>query len=274
MGDVRGNKIHQHISSHTRLDSCISEVEGFIEQSNMKDEELSKRIHQTLSIGLNNIWLWSGHPFSEVFVQCNRNYGLQAAEAFIKTVTQKQIEPYFLDYVRNDANSFFGFVLACEFLRKDVDVFKRRNAEKASLDRLRRQYEQIKGELVEDFEGFKSEFDAWGDATRQKWDDLLDRSSKAHSDQQKSHGEAFEKLLKDSESNLGDLIKKYEEDLRYSPSVEHWQNAAKKYEAEGNRWVRWLMGSLSVGVLAFLIFFIIWLKGHATGIQLDTVQGI
>ena len=38
MGDVRGNKIHQHISSHTRLDSCISEVEGFIEQSNMKDE--------------------------------------------------------------------------------------------------------------------------------------------------------------------------------------------------------------------------------------------
>ena len=140
MGDVRGNKIHQHISSHTRLDSCISEVEGFIEQSNMKDEELSKRIHQTLSIGLNNIWLWSGHPFSEVFVQCNRNYGLQAAEAFIKTVTQKQIEPYFLDYVRNDANSFFGFVLACEFLRKDVDVFKRRNAEKASLDRLRRQY--------------------------------------------------------------------------------------------------------------------------------------
>ena len=34
------------------------------------------------------------------------------------------------------------------------------------------------------------------------------------------------------------------------------------------------MGSLSVGVLAFLIFFIIWLKGHATGIQLDTVQGI
>ena len=72
-----------------------------------------------------------------------------------------------------------GFVLACEFLRIDVDVFKRRNAEKASLDRLRRQYEQIKGELVEDFEGFKSEFDAWGDATRQKWDDLLDRSSKA-----------------------------------------------------------------------------------------------
>ena len=35
-----------------------------------------------------------------------------------------------------------------------------------------------------------------------------------------------------------------------------------------------LTRSLVVGVVGFSILFIIWLKGHETGIQFDTVQGI
>ena len=89
------------------------------------------------------------------------------------------------------------------------------------------------GRLNHELETFKSKFESWGGATKQNWGDLLDKSSQEHSDQQKSHGKAFEKFLGDSASDLNDLKKKYEEDLRYSPSVKYWQVfPVKTYETE------------------------------------------
>ena len=130
------------------------------------------------------------------------------------------------------------------------------------------------GNLNNEFETFKSKFETWGDATKQNWGDLLDQSSQAHSDLQKSHGKAFEKFLGDSESGLNDLKKKYEEDLRYSPSVKYWQDAAKEYKAQGKRWVDCLIVTLVAGLICFTILFDTWLEGRALEVQLDTVQGI
>ena len=130
------------------------------------------------------------------------------------------------------------------------------------------------GSLKNEFKTFKSKFESWGDATKQNWDDLLNKSSQEHSDQVKSHGKAFEKFLGDSASDLNDLKKKYEEDLRYSPSVKYWQDAAKKYKTQGERWVGGLTVSLVAGLICFTILFDTWLEGHAIGVQLDTVQGV
>ena len=130
------------------------------------------------------------------------------------------------------------------------------------------------GNLNNEFKTFKSKFESWGDATKQNWGDLLDKSSQAHSDLQKSHGKAFEKFLGDNESGLNDLKKKYEEDLRYSPSVKYWQDAAEKYESQGKRWVGGLIVALVAGLICFTILFDTWLEGQAIGVQLDTVQGV
>ena len=130
------------------------------------------------------------------------------------------------------------------------------------------------GSLNNEFETFKSQFNSWGGTTIKKWDDLLDKSSQAHSDQQQSHGEAFEKFLGDSESSLNDLKKKYEEDLRYSPSVKYWQDAGKEYKAQGKRWVDCLIVTLVAGLICFTILFDTWLEGRTIGVQLDTVQGV
>lgn len=130
------------------------------------------------------------------------------------------------------------------------------------------------GNLNNEFETFKSKFETWGDATKNNWSDLLNKSSQAHSDLQKSHGEAFEQFLGDSASDLNDLKKIYEEDLRYSPSVKYWQDAGKDYKAQGNRWVDYLIITLVAGLICFTILFDTWLGGQAIGVELDTIQGV
>ena len=130
------------------------------------------------------------------------------------------------------------------------------------------------GRLNHELETFKSKFESWGGATKQNWDDLLDKSSQAHSEQLNNHGKDFKTFLEDGKSDLNDLKKKYEEDLRYSPSVKYWQDAAEKYEAQGKWWVGGLIAALVAGLICFAILFDTWLEGQAIGLQLDTVQGV
>ena len=128
--------------------------------------------------------------------------------------------------------------------------------------------------LNNEFKTFKSKFESWGDATKQNWGDLLDKSLQAHSEQLNNHGKDFKTFLRDSESGLNDLKKKYEEDLRYSPSVKYWQDAVKKYKTQGERWVGGLIVTLVGGLICFVILFNTWLEGQAIEVQLDTVQGV
>ena len=130
------------------------------------------------------------------------------------------------------------------------------------------------GNLNNEFKTFKSKFESWGDNTKQNWGDLLEKSSKEHSDLQKRHGEVFEKFMWDSGTSLNELKKRYEEDLRYSPSVKYWQATAEKYETQGKRWVGGLIVAIVAGLICFTILFDTWLEGQAIGVQLDTVQGI
>ena len=130
------------------------------------------------------------------------------------------------------------------------------------------------GNLNNEFETFKHKFESWGDETKQNWGDLLKKSSQAHSGQVENHSEDFKKFLEGSESDLNELKKKYEEDLRYSPSVKYWQDAAEKYETQGKWWAGGLIVALVLGLICFAILFNSWLKGQAIGVQLDTVQGV
>ena len=124
------------------------------------------------------------------------------------------------------------------------------------------------------FETFKSQFESWGTETREKWDALLSQSSKAHDVQQSKHDKDFKQFIESSNSELADLKKKYEEDLRYSAPVQYWRDAVKKYKWQGTLWVVMLVISLVAGLGGFTILFNTWLKGHTTVIQLETVQGV
>ena len=120
------------------------------------------------------------------------------------------------------------------------------------------------------FESVKNNFESWYRETKKNWDSLLDNSSKTHDKRVKT----FDTFINDCAKRRDSLETIYEEKLSLAAPVTYWQNAAATFEAQGNRWVRWLMGSLVAGVIGFSFLFIIWLKGHATGIEFDTVQGI
>ena len=122
----------------------------------------------------------------------------------------------------------------------------------------------------QEFEGIKSGFESWCRETEKNWDGLLDKSSKSHDERIKK----FNTFIDDCAKRRDSLETIYEEKVRLAAPITYWQNAAVEFEVQGKRWVRWLICSLVVGVVGFLILFIIWLKGHATGIQFDTVQGI
>lgn len=265
---------HTLIRSHTKLINCITKIESLCEDGDTDGSELSNKIGDLLAQNLGNNWLWSHHPYSAVFVQCNRDFGYWAASAFIDTVTRKQFDSNFLKNVQRQSEIFPGYVLACEYLRKDVDVYKRRNAEKNSLERLRRQYEKIKEKLIVEFEGFKSEIESWGDETKTNWGVFMDESSKVHTAQQDSHGESFEELIQESKSKLKKMEKLYKEKLQLEAPVTYWQEASDRYKCQGIVWVCFLLGFLGVGVYGFSNFFIRWLEGRETMVQLDTIQGI
>lgn len=122
----------------------------------------------------------------------------------------------------------------------------------------------------QEFEGIKSGFESWHRETKENWDGLLDKSSKTHDERIK----IFKTFIDDCAKRRDSLKTIYEEKLRLAAPITYWENAAADYEAQGKRWVRGLMGSLVVGTAWFSILFITWLKGYATGIQFDTVQGI
>ena len=265
---------HSLIRSHTGFINCITKIESLCEDSDTEGSELSNKIREVLDNDLGKKWLWSSHPYSAVYVHCNRDFGYWAADAFINSVTNKGFDRKFLTDLQQRSSKFPGYVLACEYLRKDIDSYKRRNGEKVSLDRLRRQYEKIKEKLVVEFEGFKSEIESWGDETKTNWVVFMDQSAKAHSDQQDSHAFSFEELIKDGKSKLEKMEKLYKEKLRLEAPVTYWQEAADRYKCQGIGWVCLLLGSLCAGVYGFSKFFITWLEGRETMIQLDTVQGI
>ena len=130
------------------------------------------------------------------------------------------------------------------------------------------------GHLNNRFDAFNREHKSWTIEIKQNWNGFLDKSSNEQSDQLKKHKDEYCEFLSDSKGALDDLKQKYEKDLRYSPSVIHWQNAAKKYEDQGKKWADGLFGTLAAGLLGFAILFNTWLEGRKIGVDLDTVQGV
>ncbi|TRO11370.1 hypothetical protein EQ826_24060 [Ectopseudomonas mendocina] len=54
-------------------------------------------------------WIWSGHPFTAQFIDCQATYGLQAASAFSSFVIEKKIVD------TTTQAGFIGTVIAYEF---------------------------------------------------------------------------------------------------------------------------------------------------------------
>ena len=86
--------------------------------------------------------------------------------------------------------------------------------------------------------------------------------------------EGFQGFLEKSKTETGKLEQIYEEKLRLEKPAEYWKKASQKFESQGRKWVRYLIGFLVAGIISFAVFFRYWLMGQEIPVELDTVQGI
>lgn len=215
-----------------------------------------------------NKWLWSGHSYTSAFINCNKTHGQNAATAFINCVTKKQIS------LSGDFDNFTGSMLAYEFLNQDIDLVKRRNSEKKSLDRLRDQLQKANNTLFTEVEEFKTDLHEWDSKSRENWNTWIAKSESQHSTQQETHETKFSDNIDNYQNRIIELENLYQEKLRLEMPANYWKRAARRFGLQGGLWSLALLASLVLGVVYFSSFYGDWLKGQETAAKLNTVQGI
>lgn len=186
-------------------------------------------------------------------------------------------------YLTNQLNGSFsnrhyftGAMLAYEFQQQDAtEILQRRKREKASLHKLRNEFEGYITGAEKDISEFLK-----------KTKDDTQANSKAiqafQTEKEESFTSWFENVVKEF-SNFDETSRKkmleqeelYRENLRFEKPAEHWNTRAKQLKNEGKSWLRWL-GALIV-IAASSLFCLLWLipdgmllnifKGEASAIK-------
>ena len=231
---------HHYILSHNVLEECISEINKVYEQSSR------------------------GMVVTSVAPDGNTFYGKHAID---DSSTDKINRLLCLKLVLQDKWLWKGHDFTSIFIgyNKDDGINKATNYVQSKI---------VLCKYNQEFESIKEWFVNWGKDTKDKWDTLLNKLSTDLSDQKRNQGDDFRAFIEKSRAEQESLKKTYEEKLRLETSITYWDEAIDNYKNQGKWWTGLLILSLVAGAAGFLIILNTWLKGHAIGIQLDTIQGI
>lgn len=147
----------------------------------------------------------------------------------------------------NNANSFNAYVLAYEFLLRDhTNITERRNAEKASITRIRNDFQKYLNTSEKHLNQFLKE-------SKQKTDDnakLIDETREAKETNfenwYKAVKEKHEKFVGETNESRKDLEKTYRELLRLQEPAKYWEDRASDLKKEGWKYL------IILSVLVFL----------------------
>ena len=265
--------LHPYINCNVTLTHIVNTINSW--EPNLKEWDEAtftqqlQNLNRTHINGLRNNWLWSGHPFSSVLVECNEKYNNATAASFIDLVLKNQVAN-----INNNRDNLFGVMLAYEFINQDSDLTKRRNGEKVSLGHLRSQLEETTRLLINEIEEFKGDFTDWDKDTKESWQKWLTSTSTEHKTSQSTRNDEFRKYLDDCKTRISDLENTYQEKLRLEKPATYWKKSAKKYGIQGGLWSLALISSVILGIYYFSDFFTTWLAGKETDVKLSTIQGI
>ena len=93
---------------------------------------ISMNIRKSSISRLKENWLYSDNSCSEIFIDCNRQHGRHAANAFINFIAERKTEHI------HDYEHFLGILAAYEFVHQDSEVLNR----KAKIQELETIYEE------------------------------------------------------------------------------------------------------------------------------------
>ena len=127
----RGKQIHELIECFPRIDGAVTDIKRFHGDSNLNDSQFNEAVRNILS-RLGDNWLCSSNSCSDVFVDCNKQHGRHAANAFIKFIAERKTEHI------HDYENFLGVLAAYEFVYQDSEVLNR----KAKIQELENLYQE------------------------------------------------------------------------------------------------------------------------------------
>lgn len=268
--EIQSN-VHQYLNAQNILSQVVTTIGGWESSAlaSWDEEQLNQQLRQLIhNQGMSSQWLWSGHAFSNQYVECQKQYGDGAATSFVDLIIRKQIT--------NISNNgyFFGVMLAYEFLNQDSDLTKRSKGEEASLEYLRDKLDITTTQLVGEVESFKDDFIAWDGEIKNGWQDWLINTSKDHGDSQKSYKDQFNEFMDERKNHIANLENTYEDKLRLEKPATYWKDAANKYGIHGGLWAIALVATVLLGIVYFSEFFNSWLNGQKIGVNLNTIQGL
>lgn len=264
-------ELHIYLNAHTYITQILDTIKSWSNNIDSWNEEtLNNNLKsiQPFIQKLRNRWIWSGHSFSHPFIECHKKYGILSATSFINTILNTQFD------ATNNRSSFFGSILAYEFLNHDSDIAHRHIGEESSLENLRNRLDNTTTKLIGDAENFKYNYLSWINKTKNEW---MEWQTKADNDRlacNTSYNDSFNTYLNNCESRIKELENTYQEKLRLEKPATYWAKSSVKYGRQGALWALALIASILLGFCYFSDFFSSWLKGKELAINTNTVQGI
>ncbi|MCW1936034.1 DUF6161 domain-containing protein [Pseudomonas sp. MDMC_285] len=166
-------------------------------------------------------WIWSGHPFTAQFIDCQATYGLQAASAFSSFVIEKKIVD------TTTQAGFIGTVIAYEFLLQGSEIAKRRTGEKKSISQLRNNLDSATSSVIRETDELKTGFKDWLENKKTELEAVLEEEKTAHTTQLGDQRDKFSDYMDTCSSRIQELENLYQEKLRLEKPAQYWRDSAK-----------------------------------------------
>ncbi|WP_248723157.1 DUF6161 domain-containing protein [Seonamhaeicola sp. ML3] len=262
-----GNSIPNELSNSKRhFTNLKSRIENFVDtrqndhQSNLVSYWRNEQT-QLQSYNQNSPFFTYDSPQTEFLIDVHNKFPSSFQGAYLFTIGQHRT---------NNRDELIGAILAYEFELKDhTEITQRRDKEKASISRLRNDFEKhivkSENELTEHLTNANKEYENYTD----KIDELKNNKETAFDEWYSKIQNKFSAFDSDSKKKISDLEKTYEELLRLKKPAEYWKTRASTLKSEGWKAIYWLIGLVIFACVT--LYLLLWLTPE--GMLLSFVKG-
>lgn len=266
-------------------------VGGLGDYQNESSAIVQKRIQDLYNNQIRNLtsnWLYSGHSYTQNFIDCFELYGKSGAEAFLFYVQKKHSQ------IPRDMRfeQLKGYIAAYEFENQSSDLVKRRKGERAAIGKVRKEFIESKDQLFSEVAALKKDYENLNAEAKQalveeleswqqqrtenneKVDQSITEYQSSVSDAIDAHNAEIEAIKEESRNKIRAIEETYEERLRLEPAAKYWKDSASRLRIQGGVLGTLIMITVVIGLVAGGYLFHIWLSHEKLPIDLSSLQGV
>ncbi|MGH2306323.1 DUF6161 domain-containing protein [Aliarcobacter sp. ERUVET-8] len=257
------NQPHIFFNQNNLLEQIINTIDSWGDITSLTDIEIGNKISSLQTNSLRGSWLWSGHPYIEIFIEASK-ISSDTATGFIEATLRNNA-----DRVNNYAY-LKGYILAYEFqMQGKSELTKRQISEEKSYEGLRNKLESETTNIISKVNGLENNINELKDKAKQ----YLINEKKLYFKSNKKNKQSFNTFMNECKTEIKDLEKTYHEKLRLEKPASYWNKKALTYRNQGILWSGVLGILLLIGLLEFSSFFTDWLKADSKSLKLNSLQG-